>query len=311
MGTLIGVLCALTGAATYGAAGVLQHHSAHQAPQRGALRPRLLLDLIQIRAFRTSVVFAVGGFVLQVVALRFAPLALVQPLLVTGTLFYIGFAYAMRRQWPDARLMLGALVAIVGLTGFLLLASPSESSPSEAAEPIGNSAVVPLGMVLVGLVAACLVAATVVRNDLRAMPLAIATAICYGVTAGLVRDLSSSADLAQPGIVLSRWQLYGIALIGVAGFLLNQNAFQSGLIGALASAVITVGDPIVAVAFGATWLGEDIAAGPLVTTAQAVMMVLVAGGVLLLARRSQQVARDFREEDDAAAVRRIAPQGLS
>ncbi|GAA2760385.1 DMT family transporter [Actinopolymorpha rutila] len=300
MGTLIGVLCALAGAAAYGAAGVLQHHSAHQAPQRGAMRPRLLFDLIQIRAFRAGVIFAAGGFVLQVVALRFAPLALVQPLLVTGTLFYIGFAYAMRRQWPDARLMLGALVAMVGLTGFLLLASPSEA-PSEVAEPMGDVAVVPLGMVLVGLVAACLVAATVVHSDLRAMPLAIATAICYGVTAGLVRELSSSANLTEPGYILSQWQLYGVVIIGVAGFLLNQNAFQSGLIGALASAVITVGDPIVAVAFGATWLGENIASGPLVTALQAVMMALVAGGVLLLARRSQQVAQEFREETVSAA----------
>ncbi|MFD2081809.1 hypothetical protein SAMN05421678_12156 [Actinopolymorpha cephalotaxi] len=302
LGTLIGILCAVTGAAAYGAAGVLQHHSAHQAPQRGALRPRLLLDLIRLRAFRAGVVFAIGGFALQVVALRFAPLALVQPLLVTGTLFYIAFAYAMRRQRPDARLMLGALVAIVGLTGFLLLASPSEASAGKPAEPMGNSAVVPLGIVLVGLVAACLVAATVVRSDQRAMPLAIATAICYGVTAGLVRELSSTADLSQPGLVLSRWQLYGVALIGVAGFLLNQNAFQSGLIGALASAVITVGDPIVAVAFGATWLGEDIAGGPLVTTLQATMILLVAGGVLLLARRSQQVAPEFRAEPAPAGV---------
>lgn len=297
MGTLVGILCALAAAAAYGAAGVLQHHSARQAPQRGALRPRLLLDLIQMSAFRTGVIFAASGFALQVVALRFAPLALVQPLLVTGTLFYIGFAYAMRRQWPDARLMLGALVAIVGLTGFLLLASPSE-----APEPMGNSAVVPLGMVLVGLVAACLVTATVVHNDLRVMPLAIATAICYGVTAGLVRELSSTANLAEPGRILSQWQLYGITVIGVAGFLLNQNAFQSGLIGALASAVITVGDPIVAVAFGATWLGEDIAGGPLVTTLQAMMILLVAGGVLLLARRSQQVAQEFREETAPAGV---------
>ena len=297
MGTLIGVLCAVAGAAAYGAAGVLQHHSAHQAPQRGALRPRLLVDLIQLRAFRAGVIFAAGGFVLQVAALRFAPLALVQPVLVTGTLFYIGFAYAMRRQWPDARLMLGALVAIVGLTGFLLLASPSE-----AAEHLGNSAVVPLGMVLVGLVAACLVAAAVVNTELRVMPLAIATAICYGVTAGLVRELSSTANLSEPGRILSQWQLYGVTLIGVAGFLLNQNAFQSGLIGALASAVITVGDPIVAIAFGATWLGEDIAGGPLVTALQAMMILLVAGGVLLLARRSQQVARETRQEEYASAA---------
>ncbi|SDS60237.1 DMT family transporter [Actinopolymorpha singaporensis] len=297
MGTLVGVLCALAGAAAYGAAGVLQHHSARQAPQRGALRPRLLLDLIQMSAFRAGVIFAAGGFALQVVALHFAPLALVQPLLVTGTLFYIGFAYAMRHQLPDARLMLGALVAIAGLTGFLLLASPSEET-----HPRGSSAVVPLGMVLVGLVAACLVAAALVHSDLRVMPLAIATAVCYGVTAGLVRELASTVDLSNLGTVWSKWQLYGVAVIGVAGFLLNQNAFQSGLIGALASAVITIGDPIVAVAFGATWLGEDIASGPVVTALQGVMMALVAGGVLLLARRSQQVAQEFREEIASAAV---------
>ncbi|MEQ7011208.1 DMT family transporter [Actinopolymorpha sp. B17G11] len=281
----IAVPAALGAAASYGAAGVLQHRATHRAPERPPLRPRLLLDLLRLGAFRTGALVGVLGFALQVVALRFGPLSLVQPILVTGVLFYLGIAWISGYRRPDLWLLLGAVLTLAGLCGFLVAARPGPGSsdlhPSDAFL---------LGLVLAVVVAACLAVSSRVSHEARAVPLAAATAVLFGVTAGLVSSLASSpaADVWQ------RWELYALIVVGPTGFLLSQNAYQTGQYGSVALAVMTVGDPLVAIGIGVIWLGQTLATGPLSSTVQVVALCLVTAGIAVLAERAQSLAEHIR-----------------
>jgi drug/metabolite transporter (DMT)-like permease len=282
IGLVVAVPAAVAAAACFGTAGVLQHQATHETRLRRPLEPGLLADLIRLRAFQVSIVLGALGFAFQVVALRFGPLILVQPVLVTGVLFYLLVASALHHRRPDRALMLACLVVLCGLSAFLVVARPSGG-----ADTFTGLAALPLGVALVAVVLACAFAATWIRDELRSLPLAVATVVCYGVTAGLVRSLTSqSLDTS----LFAHWELYAAAVVGPAGFLLNQNAYQSGHVGSLALAIITVGDPLVAIGVGITWLGETLQSGPGPVVGQVLALCVLAFGVVLLARRARAVA---------------------
>ena len=284
-GWLIAIACALAGAACFGAAGVLQHQATQQAPAEKPLRPGLLVALMQMSGFRIGVLLGIVGFAAQVVALRFAPLILVQPLLITDVLFYLAFASLRSHHPPDRRMQGGALLALLGLAGFLLAAGPSSGH-----DTFDSGAALPLGIALIVLVAACLAVAARLRDEIRALPLALATAVCYGVTAGLMRSLVAPT---ATGAIWTHWELYAVIVVGPAGFLLNQNAYQSGVLGSVALTTITIGDPLVAIGIGVAWLGESIAGGWAVL-GEVVALGVMGLGIFLLATRAQRIADEIR-----------------
>lgn len=289
---VIGVPAAVAAAASFGLAGFLQHGAARKTTRHNPLHPGLLLDLVKFKQFNVSIVLSAAGFGLQVLALRFAPLSVVQPLLVTGVVFYLGCAAVARHHRIDRGLLGGALLALVGLSVFLLVAQPSEGNAE-----FDGSAALPLGLALVFVVLVCLVVASRLSDELRALPFAVATAVFYGITATLVRSLVATSSWAD---LFTEWQLYAVIIVAPAGFLLNQNAFQVGPLGAVAVATTTVGDPIVAIVAGVTWLGESLADGPANVVLEVAALMMMTAGVAVLTRRSQQVADRMRKRAEQA-----------
>ncbi len=293
LGLEVAVPAAVVAAACFGSAGVLQHRATHQVPQSQPLRPKLLFDLIRVPAFVGGVVLGGLGFAFQVVALRYAPLVLVQPILVTGVLFYLALASLLGRHRPDGRLLLGALLAAIGLAGFLLVSRPVGGKAT-----FQSGAALPLGLALVAVIAACLLISSRISAELRQLPLATATAICYGVTAALVRSLVD-VSTRQGWHIWTQWELYALIVVGPAGFLLNQNAFQSGKLGSVALTITTVGDPIVSIGIGLAWLDESIATGWSLLGEMVALLVMV-GGIAVLAGRAQQLAEQMKASGQEA-----------
>jgi drug/metabolite transporter (DMT)-like permease len=282
----VAVVAAIGAALCFGAAGVLQQAATHRIPERPALSPAILVDLITIPSFGLGVLLGAAGFALQVTALSFGALIVVQPLLVTGVLFYLLFAARIRRVNPDPGLLLGVLITLAGLSAFLVLARPSGGGGQIAVQDA-----LPLGVGLVVIVLFCVGLASRISSERRTLPLAGATAVCYGVTAGLVRSLTTTGLDAS---VWRQWELYAVVLIGPAGFLLNQNAFQKGTVGSLALGIITVGDPLVSIAVGVVWLGEVLTAGAAAVVGQVVALAVLVAGVFVVCTRAQKVAEELQ-----------------
>jgi drug/metabolite transporter (DMT)-like permease len=252
----------------------------------GVLGPRLLVDLVRHPRWLLAS-GAVGlGLALQVVALAFAPLSLVQPVLVSGIVFGTLAATWLARRRPDRLVVAGAVLTAAGLGAFLALARPEGGSAQ--LPPVAD--LVPLGLALVVLAGASLLVAVRGTGAVRVGALAVATGVCYGVTASLMKIVTAQLRAGGPGEVLTHAPVYVVCVVGPLGFLLSQHTFQEGVLIAPALALITVVDPLVATAIGLSWLGERLA-----DPAPAVVAGLVGAGLLLvvgvgvLARRGTQL----------------------
>lgn len=294
----LGVAAALAAAASFGLASVMQHRAARHAPLRAAARPQLLLDLVRDRQWRRSVVLTAFAFGLQVAALKLLPLLFVQPLLVTGLLWYVVGSSLSEHRRPDVLIILASTGCLAGLSALLLVAQPS---PATDSTPKNLVHALPLALALAAAVACCLAVTTRVPEGWRSLPLALASGICYGVTAGLVRSLSTSFG-AGLGTVLSQWQTYAIIALGPLGVLLSQNAYQSGRLGSPALAIITVTDPLVSIAVGIVWLGETVHTGVVDVAGELVALAVVVASVFLLAERAPKVKGEDQPQQQAGSA---------
>jgi hypothetical protein len=292
-GLFIAVPAAVVGALSFGMSSNLQYRATHQVPTRRAGDPALLADLMHTRMWRLSIVLALTGFGLQVLALRFGPVMLVQPLLVCSLLFYVLLTPVLAGRRPDAVRIGGALLTLAGLVAFLLVARPTDTGGKD----LTPATILPLGVGLAVLLTACLIAAATVSKRWRPLPLELATGICYGVTAGLVRSLSDRFADGFPEL-LYHWQLYAICVLGPFGVLLNQNTFQAGRLGSPALAIITTVDPLISIGVGLLWLDGTIAVGVAEVSGEIIALAVMALGIAVLATRAPHLVAAGQQVGD-------------
>ena len=273
----LGVAAALM----FGVASVADQHSTKLVKPRKALSPAIFADLARQPLWVASVGGTLLGFALQVLALNYGPLALVEPLLACGLIFAVLINSYLRKRF-DPILLGGVMGTAGGIAGFLIIANPSAGHAN-----VGFFTVLPLGAGLAGALAACLALA---RRSATIKPLALALAcgICYGVAAFLVKLVISDAG-AGLGALLTDWPIYALAVVGPLGFLLNENAFQSGTLLAPVLSIITVCDPVISVALGWLWLGERLSGTSAGLAGEVLTLLLMAAGVVVIAHRAQHL----------------------
>src|SRR5579859_1851577 len=164
----------------------------------------LLLRLARRPVWLLGVASMIGGFVLQLSALRYGALALVQPLLALEMLFVFGYlavagagrVTVRRRDW------LAAAAMSAGIGVFLGLASPSGGRLHAP----GSSWLL-AGLVTSGVVLAAVAFGSGTRPGAspsrRAAVLGAATGISWGFVAAVIKELSSHLD-EGPGAILDR-----------------------------------------------------------------------------------------------------------
>ena len=304
-GTVLGIAvpAAVLGAAGFGLASAVQQRATKEVELAPTLSPRLFVDLIRRPMWIIGLVATVVALVLQLVALASGPLAVVQPLLVTGVAFAAGFTALMARRRPDPLTLLGALFCAAGLSAFLLLARPVAVQPDADFQ---LRSALPLGIGLTALVVACLVYAASVRHSSRVLALALTTGILYGVTAGLMKVITGQlrVGLDEP---FRHPVFYIVCVIGPMGFLLSQNTFQQGRLVSPAVAVITSADPVVGVLVGVAWLGERIDTSPVALAGAAVAAAVVVAGIALITARGAHLLHrlDSMEAAGPGAQRQV------
>ncbi|HJP80635.1 MAG TPA: DMT family transporter [Pseudonocardiaceae bacterium] len=292
---VIAVPAAIAGAGFMGLASAAQARAAHEVPDSKTLNPRLLIDLAHRKLWLIGIGATIAGLGLQVVALGFGPLLLVQPLLVTALPFASSFAALMAHRRPDRVLVMGGLLCVAGLSAFLLLAKPTGGS--DHLLPPGQ--LIPLAIALAAIVVGALGWAAVVRGNAHVLGLAVATGVTYGVTAALIKVVAGELreGLATP---FTHWTLYAVCIIGPVGFLLSQNTFQQGKLISPALAVITTVDPLVGVAIGVWWLDESANTGTAVLTGEIIAAVAIVAGIGMVTRRAAHRVTDQAKAEEKA-----------
>jgi drug/metabolite transporter (DMT)-like permease len=284
------VCAAVANAMNDGVAAVLEQRSTKEvAKRRNPLSAMLLIDLLRRPLWLIAIGLNILGVTLQIIALHFGALALVQPILVCDLIFASLISSALGRRRPDRVIMTGVLCSAGGLALFLGIARPHGG---RATVPLAS--VIPLGIGLAAVLAVCLMVARAGHRTLRPIMLALACGISYGVTAFLLKLLSGGWT-GGLGALPRQWPLYAVIVVGPLGFLLNQSAYQAGILIAPVLSVITAADPLVSIALAHQFLDESLAAGPVNIALEVAALMVMIGGIVALAHRAPQVEHQLAE----------------
>ena len=284
----VAVVTALAGALLFGISSVADARSTKRVKTERALSPAILLDLVRQPLWLIGIVANVVGFALQVVALSFGSLALVQPLLVFDLVFAVIIVRAVgwdasklppgTRRW-DPVLLAGVCAATVGVAGFLAIGQPTAGRAE-----IGFDVLLPLAIGLVVVVGSCLAVAARSQN-LRPLALALACGACYGVAAFSVKLVTSEFG-SGPARVFTNWPIYVLAVVAPVGFILNQDAFQQGRFLAPVQSIVTTADPVISIGLSLLWLGAILRGGAAAIVGEVVSLLIMTAGVVITAHRA-------------------------
>jgi drug/metabolite transporter (DMT)-like permease len=275
----VAVVLALLADAVFGVGVALQQRAAMAVPRDQALRLGLLTRLVRNPMWLAGLAAEIGGFALHAAALANGSLALVQPLLTLDLVFTLAICAAWTRSPLTARDWLGVGLTIVGISLFLVLASPTTESTAVAAADawILCSAVVATAAAVVAVLAA---RAAGVR---RAALLAVAAGIANGFMAVLTKAFADR--LGGHGVLatLRSWEPYAVVVAGVLAMVLIQSAYQAGH-ATIVLPTINVVDPIVSVLVAVVLFDESIRTGQGRVVGVVAALGLAVSGLALLGR---------------------------
>jgi len=272
----VAVIAALGAAAAFGFGVALQHHQARQQNSRAPLR--LMSRLIRRRQWLAGVGLAVAAFGLQGLALAFGPLALVAPLVATDLLFALPAAAFWERRSMRRREWAGCGLVGAGVSVFVVT-SPAPQGRSAA--PAGDWLA---AFCVVGVIATVAVALAVSgRAGHRAVLLAIAGGVVFGLTAAVTLSFSRQLRFGGLGTILAHWQPWVLIVLGIAGVLLSASAYQAGALRTSLPIMDTL-EPVSAVLIGTAVFGERLASSPGGLAVQLCAAATAVAGIVVLGR---------------------------
>ncbi|MFF8946757.1 hypothetical protein ACF1A5_31765 [Streptomyces sp. NPDC014864] len=274
--TLLAVVLSLFSAVAYAAAAVAQERLARRGAGADAGR------LLRSGGWWSAVALNGSAALLHVVALRYGPLTVVQPLgaLTLVAAVPMGARAAGRRvsgtEWR------GTACTLLGL-GALLLAA-SGPAPEQVLSPVGAVAVAGATAALIGALSR-----PGARPGLRH---AAASGVASGVASALTQTVTVAATDHSGPLLSVRVVLVAllVAAFATSGLLLSQTAYRAGLGAPLA--VVTLANPVAAALIGLTLLGQGLSGGTAGVLLALAGAALAAAGVVLLSRAAPRPARN-------------------
>jgi hypothetical protein len=284
--TLVAVALSLVSAVAYAAAAVAQERLASRSAGAGVGR------MLASAAWWSSVALNAGAALLHVVALKYGPLTVVQPLgaLTLVAAVPLGARLAGRRvtatEWRGTSLTLTGLAAI--------LIAASGPAPDDVLS-------VPEAVAVAGATAALIgfLSRPGTRPGTRpGLRHAGASGMASGVASALTQTVTVAATDRSGSLLDAEVVVVAllVATFAVGGLLLSQTAYRGGLGAPLA--VVTLANPLAAALIGVTLLGEGLRGGTAGVLLAAAGALVAARGVVVLTR----VAPAGRREPAAVAA---------
>ncbi|MCH6197248.1 DMT family transporter [Corynebacterium mastitidis] len=277
---LLAILFALASALTIAWGTVVRHRIAEEAPADGSLKGSPFWNAVSRPLWWAGTGTALLGYGLQVVALGFGTLLVVQPILVLSLMFTLPLSarYDGRRISVTEMSWAGLLTAAVAI--LVILGRPLAGNPHP---PLDRW----VPALVAGAVALTLLerlAQLQIRRH-KALLLGVVTGALFGYVAVLSKAV---VDVFLQGSVmglLTNWETYGLILGATLGTIVQQYSFNAGALKNSLPAM-TITEPIVAFSLGYAVLGERFQ----VTTALGWSLM----GVALLAMIASTVALSRR-----------------
>ena len=281
----IAVAVALGSAAGFASSNALQHRVAGTVPLHVRRPLHVLGHLVRRRLWLLATAVSFTALVLHATALRLGSIALVQPLMLVGVVLAVPLRAALEHQRPSREEVRAVGVTAVGLGVFLACANPSPSG--EAADARAAAALVVVGVTGTPVAVRLLTARVAARGSrAHAILLGSAAGVMFGLTAGLLKLLTTVAGRGGAPLVLV---LCGLVAAGLLGTALNQRAYQIAPI-SFSLPLVNVVDIVVALAFGSVVFHESPGQLPALVVVQAVALGCVGVGLRLITRLTSEAA---------------------
>jgi drug/metabolite transporter (DMT)-like permease len=199
--TATGVGLGVAAAAAFEISFVLQALEARRAGRVSRPRVSLLGRLVRRPLWALAIALSIGGFGLQVLALRHAPLSVVQPLLALGLVLLLGLSRVVLHERVGRRELVGVAGVIAGVS-LVVLAAPARGEHADTT-----------GLAIACCVLAAVVVAPFLRHSVATGPLVVSAAAGDALAALAINEVSRA--LLDTPLAALAWA----ALAAVAGLL--------------------------------------------------------------------------------------------
>ncbi|MCZ9309922.1 DMT family transporter [Corynebacterium uberis] len=248
---VLAIAFALSSALTIAWGTVVRHRIAEDAPADGSLKGSPFWNAISRPLWWAGTGTALLGYGLQVIALAFGTLLVVQPILVLSLMFTLPLsAYADGRRISRIEMrwagLLTAAVAVLVVVG-----QPQAGNPHPPLERWVPALLVG-AVVLIGLER---LAQLQIRRE-KALLLGVVTGALFGYVAVLSKAVVDVFVHAGFWGLITNWETYGLIAGATLGTIVQQYSFNAGALKNSLPAM-TITEPIVAFSLGYVVLGES------------------------------------------------------
>jgi hypothetical protein len=273
--TLLAVAVAVASAGAFAVSAALQHRVAGTTPA-SCTRPWTVLRHVATKpVWLSAMAVSTVGLTLHAVALNLAPIAVVQPVLMSGVVLAVFLRAALARRRPSGRELRAVALVAAGLAAVVVLAQPSHGvAPAGTAGP-------GLWLTGTGLVIAGVIGRWGQRLSLpvaRGLVLGAASGVLFGMAAALLKAVSGVVATAGVIGAVASWSLWVWLAAGICGTAINQRAYQVAPLSASMPMINVVGS-LVALALGIAMFGEIPAHDPLALLGQGAGLAAVGYGL--------------------------------
>lgn len=290
--TALALILALLCAATFAVSTSVQHQAAEGAPESGVLD--LLRYLIRQPRWLLGQFLATCAFALHAGALHSGPIAVVQPIVISGIVWAVPARAALSRRMPSLDELLAVLVTAGGLAIFLVASNPTAGT--DAGTGPRTIALMLAGVAVAGV--ANLAASRARQPRRKAFFLGVVGGVLFGLVAGMLKLSLQELDAGGLGAVLTAWPTYGLLLAGAGGVLTNQRAYRTaGLTASMP--VLNIVNGLTSLSIGFTVFSEVPRHSPFFLVVEVAALGCMAVGLWMLVRL-EEVRQDNLDETAAS-----------
>jgi drug/metabolite transporter (DMT)-like permease len=272
------VLLALLAALFLAIGIVVRQRATMDVPPEHGVSSVMVLTLLRSPLWWAGTAAAIAGYVFQALALANGSLLLVQPILVSALLFALPMSARLAHRRVTRGEWAWALLLTIALAVFVVLA---KTRPGDYEASLPTSAVV--AVICTGAVLACVWVAVRTIGWRRAMLLAVAVGVLFGVVAVLTKLVMHVLTHDGLRAALTTPVPYLLVVIGIVAVLLQQSAFHAGSLQTSVPTMLVL-EPVIAVALGAVVLGEYLTVNGIKAVALTIAVAVMAAATIALGR---------------------------
>ncbi|MGH9296670.1 MAG: DMT family transporter [Acidimicrobiales bacterium] len=270
------VVFALLAAVCNAVATILERMGVETAPADAELRWKLVAHVLRRPVWFFGLLAMMGAFLFQAAALDKGGLTVVQPLLVTELLFLVVILRVWFGRPLGWRELLGTVFTVTGLAVFLAMSDQGGGDVTPSA----------LGwlLVIVASAGAIVVAVALTRfgsRPWRSAWFGAAAGVAFALCAGFIKSTTMLLSSVGPIHMFFHFQPWGIAVSGLAGLFLTQNAYHAGPITA-SQATLLIVDPIGSILIGVGLFGDNLRGSGAALAVDALALLVMSTGLFVL-----------------------------